>query len=437
MDKPPQEFSIIVLKQGFLNLWINQIIVQLCYNALNFTLLLWIFRLTHSTTAVSGLMVAVYLPGMVFGNFAGIFVDLFDRRRIISLIDLSMAVCFVGLWFMKDFYWAILLLTFLINALGIFYLSSEASAIPLIVEKSKLLMANSLFSVTLFLTFMVGFGLSGPLIANWGVSSIFAIGATLLLIGAGAASLMPRIVGELDENARELKDALQKASLPRIYHLVVAEIKRNFQRVHANKKVLAAILIISGEQSIVGILGVLIPSFFETVLKINATDSSVVLILPLGLGMIAGGVLISRIGYKLHKFQMIGSGIGIAGLLLALLGLGPLINPITHRLARIRPFFARPSHSTMIILGAFLLGMALVAVIVPAQTLIQEETHESARGKIFSFLTTVAAALSLLPVLVIGSLADILGSASIFVLLGVILQPICWYTLSHLAALRE
>ena len=74
-------FLETIRNKGFLNLWVNQILVQLSYNALNFALIIWVFHLTDSNIAVSALLFAVYLPGIIFGLFAGILTDLTDRKK--------------------------------------------------------------------------------------------------------------------------------------------------------------------------------------------------------------------------------------------------------------------------------------------------------------------------------------------------------------------
>jgi len=82
----------IIKNRGFVNLWVNQILVQLSYNCLNFGLLVWVYQLTQSSFAVSLMLFTVYLPSVIFGLFAGVFVDIIDRKKIIMIINLLLAV---------------------------------------------------------------------------------------------------------------------------------------------------------------------------------------------------------------------------------------------------------------------------------------------------------------------------------------------------------
>ncbi len=214
MDEKPASLKEILGHRGFVNLWINQILVQLSYNSLNFALLIWVFRLTESNTAVAALMFAVYLPAVIFGLFAGLLVDITDRRKIIRVIDILMAVCFFSLIFLKGSFAAVLGVTFLVNVLGQFYIPAESSAIPLLVKKNQLLSANSLFSITLFASFLVGFGFSGPLIQHLGIDMIFILGGLMLLGAFSLTFYFPRIVNVADAQSQKLKAALKKHDIP-------------------------------------------------------------------------------------------------------------------------------------------------------------------------------------------------------------------------------
>src|SRR5690348_8908330 len=111
-------FGQVIRNKGFVNLWLNQILVQLSYNSLNFALIIWVFKLTDSSTAVSALLFAVYLPAVLLGLFAGVFVDIFDKKKIIITVDFFLALAFISLIFFKNYFPALLIITFIINALA-------------------------------------------------------------------------------------------------------------------------------------------------------------------------------------------------------------------------------------------------------------------------------------------------------------------------------
>lgn len=443
-----ESFMEVIRNKGFLNLWVNQILVQLAYNSLNFALIIWVFRLTNSSTAVSALLLAVYLPAVIFGLFAGVLIDVIDRRKIIIAINFCLLVLFVSLIFFKTSYPAVLLIAFLINTLSQFYTPAESSAIPLVVKNTQLLSANSLFSTTLYVSFLLGFGLAGPLINFFGINFIFTLGSAMLFSAFLLAFKFPSITNKSDKLGRKLTRALKQRNLTSIRQVAFTEINQTIRLVRGKLPVLFAISILSGAQAVIGVLAVLIPSFLERTIQIKATDASYILIMPLGLGMVVGGFLIGKIGYKLAKRRMVGLSILLTGGLFFAAGVAPLISPVIRyfTIPRPLPFFYQPPLSAILAIGSFLLGIAMVAIIVPSQTVLQENTPEQVRGKVFAVLGVAMAALSLLPVLFTGILADVFGAMPIFIGMGgltlifglLALKPSFFFNERHLTArLRE
>lgn len=412
--------SSVIKNRGFLNLWTNQVLVQLAYNSLNFALIIWVFRLTDSNTAVAALLFAVYLPAVLFGLFSGVLVDITDKKKIIMVINVLMALLFIALIFTKGSYVAVLVITFLVNTLAQFYIPAESSAIPIIVKKNQLMNANSLFSVTLFSSFLVGFALAGPLINHLGINTVFGFGAISLSIAAILSFYFPSIINKSSKQSKDLLKALKKRDFPNIRGVAILEIRQTMKLIRTKLAVFSSILILAGVQAVIGILAVIVPSFLERVLQINATDASYIVVIPLGLGMVLGGLIISKVGYKLPKRILVGSAITIAGLLLFSVGVAPLISPVVKYFPRQHPlpFFYQPPLAAILVVGSFLVGMMMVSIMVPSQTVVQENTPEQDRGKVFAVLGTVMAAFSLLPVLFAGVMSDLFGTMPIFIALG-------------------
>ena len=174
---------------------------------------------------------------------------------------------------------------------------------------------------------------------------------------------------------------------------------------------------------VIGILAVLTPGFLEKTIQIKATDASYVLVIPLGLGIVIGGLILGKVGEHFVKRKLVSKAILFAGALFFLLGIAPIISPAIKHFPHPKPlsFFYQPSLSTILAVGSFLLGMAMVSILVPAQTVLQENTSDGNRGKVFSVLGVAMSGLSIIPVLLSGVLADIFGTNPIFIALGVLI----------------
>ncbi|MDP3973307.1 MAG: MFS transporter [Candidatus Daviesbacteria bacterium] len=436
-------FTSVIRNRGFLNLWINQILVQLSYNALNFTLILWVFKLTGSNIAVATLLFFIYLPAVILGLFSGVLVDLINKKKIIMLIDMMLCLLFLSLILLKEFYPAILVVAFLINALGQFYAPTEASAVPMIVKRKQLITANSIISTTLYTTFLVGFGLSGFLINHFGINFIFLLGGFILFTAFGLSFLFPTIYARPTRAGKKLIFAILNKNYLQIKEVGLWEILQTIRMIRGKLPLVTSILILGGVQMVVGVLAVLIPSFLERVLHIRATDASYIMVIPVGVGIVLGGFILGKFGHSIIRRVVVSKAIVFSGLLFMLVGIAPIVSPAIKYLPHSRPlsFITQPPLSAVLIVGSFLMGVAMVSILVPSQTVLQENTSNQDRGKVFATLGVAMAGLSLIPVLLTGILADVFGTNPIFLGLGIIiflvglfgLKPSLFFKKAHLS----
>ena len=434
-------FSSVIKNSGFRYLWFNQILVQLAYNALNFTLIIWVYKLVDNNLAVSALMLTIYLPAVIFGIFAGVFVDIFDRKKIILLIDLLIALAFIMFIFIKGSFVLVLILAFIVNTLAQFFMPSESSSIPMLVSKKQLYLANSLFSLTLYGAFMLGFTLGGPVLNHFGINTLFILGALSLAVAFFMARKLPSI--KINSNAKKLTKATSLGTFEALLNLTVKESKETFEFVRGKLTIAVAILLMSGVQGVIAVLAVIISAYMEKVLLIHATDSSYIVMLPLGLGMISG-VLVG--GKWLHKFSrrsVVVPAILGAGILLFLAGVMPIIAHIFQAadlptyLTKPRYFFKAPSLSTLFAIIAYLTGICTVSVIIPCQTVLQENTTLQNRGKIFAVLAVVMTSFSAVMAVLAGVLSDIFGVIPLLIFLGILIMVIGYLVMHPQIFLRE
>ena len=83
------DLNRFLLNRNFTFLAIGQAISNLGDFVYSTTLLVWVFVLTHSAAAVSGVLIAQYVPMFLLGPVAGVFVDRWNRRTTMVVADLS------------------------------------------------------------------------------------------------------------------------------------------------------------------------------------------------------------------------------------------------------------------------------------------------------------------------------------------------------------
>src|SRR3989344_6778515 len=411
-------FSAVVGNSGFRYLWINQVLMQLAINTINFALIIWVYKLTDSNLAVSALLLSVYMPAFFFGLFAGVLVDRIDKRKLIILLDVLLALAFIIFPLIRGSYPLILLDVFLINTIMQFFIPAEGSSIPMIIKKSHLFIANSLFTFTLYGAFMIGFTIAGPILNDFSISPIFYLGTALLLFAAVLSRRFP-----------PLQVKFKKSSL-QLLEVVNLEMRETFQFIHGKLAVAVAICLLALLQGIIGIMAVLTPSYMERVLKVHATDASIYLMLPLGLGMITGALIIGKFFQNIPRRIIVVPAIIISGILILGVGIAPdiatLLNEteIPSRIRHLRYFFNAPSLASSFVVGAFMLGLSTVAVVIPAQTILQEQTNDQNRGKILAVLAVLMNAVAAIPVVLAGAMADLVGVQPIFLFVGIFIAAI-------------
>lgn len=420
-------FASVIANRGFRFLWINQILIQLAFNTLNFALLIWIYKLTDSVFAASGLMIAIYLPALLFGMLAGVYVDIANRKKIILTIDILFALAFLVFIFIKGSYPLLLLNAFFVNSLAQFFMPTESSSIPLLVKKKQLMLANSLFSMTLYGSFMIGFTLAGPLLSIFGINSVFYLGFGFMLLAWILAQNLPTINVprvKINQSLHLLK------SLHEIIKLTVSESRQTLKIIRGKLNVAVSIGLLAGGQGVIGVLAVSISAYMERVLHIHATDASFVLMVPLGLGMVSGALIIGKFAHNIPKRTLVVPALVITGILFILMALIPTIAHVMQiaelpeYLRRPRFFFRAPSLSLIFALGAFIVGFCAVSIVIPAQTILQENTNVKVRGKVFGVLSVLMNVFAAGPVILAGVFSDLFGVTPIFLVMGILISVV-------------
>jgi len=406
---PAQNDSLAVLRnRRFLSLWIAQVVTQVGGNMVLYGLTVQVFTLTKSATSVSLLILSFLIPAVIFGALAGVFVDRLDRRLILVTTNLARAALFLVLVFVMNDIGLILLLTALISTLSTFFGPAEIAMIPIVVPRKQLLAANSLHIITLQASFFVGFALLGPLVVTVaGQTALLVLVAGSYLVGALLCLLLPKhdprahTVTRASEALGGAARAVGEASSA--LRATFDQLREGIQFIFQNRAVFWPLTYLAVTASLVGVLGVLGPGFATQVLGLSERDF-VVVVLPLGVGLIMGIFVLNLYGRNLSRRRGIEGG--LIGLGLALLALA-LAQPLINRLS----FGPQISLLSVVTVISFLAGIAYAFVAVPAQTQLQEELPENIRGRVFGVLNMLVSIASFLPIIIVGPIADFVGTS--------------------------
>lgn len=180
----PSAFAVF-RHRSFRRLWLAQF-VSTSGDAL--TLLaasIFVFRLTGSALSVGLMMVSTAAPSLFIGLLAGVFVDRYDRRKIMMIADFTRAVLVFLLPFLVPFHIAWLyIIVALIAMLGTFFNPAHESVLPEIATDEELAAANSFIAISSFGSTAVGFALSGIITSLASIDVAFYLDSLTFLISA-------------------------------------------------------------------------------------------------------------------------------------------------------------------------------------------------------------------------------------------------------------
>ncbi|NJN76504.1 MAG: MFS transporter [Synechococcaceae cyanobacterium RL_1_2] len=411
LDITPEENSrlLTVLKNPkFLLLWSGQIFSQLAdkiYLVLMVAILSRDFSIDGDgiSSWVSAIMIAFTLPAVFFGSVAGVYVDRWSKQSVLvgsNLIRGLLVLMIPALIHLsqgqKIFsqvplgFGLLLIITFLVSTLTQFFSPAEQAIIPLIVERSRLLAANSLYTSTMMVAINCRFCPRQPLL-SWSEQQLnngqeILVGSSYLIAGLILLTLITR---------EKQADLAQDEKHP------LEDIKDGIAYLNTNLPVRNAIIQLILLFSIFAALAVLAVPLAAAIPTIEP-DQFGLLLSGAGLGMGIGAFALGNWGhnFRYSKLSFYG-GIGVS-IALAMLGL----------------VGEQSLYLTLSIIS--FLGLTAALVVIPMQTTIQVRTPEQMRGKVFGLQNNAVNIALSLPLAIAGIAAANFGLTAVLLTLAAI-----------------
>ncbi len=393
-------YVAVLRNRTFLWMWTSQAFSQTAQNVINLALLVAVNGISQSATAVSGIIVAFALPGVIFSTVAGVVVDRADKRTVMIVVHLLRAVATAGFVFVSEFPVALALvaiyaIAFAFAGVTQFFGPAEGAAIPFVVRRHDLVQANALFTLTVTVSQLIGFATLGPLLVGLlGLNRLYIAVAALFVFCAGLVWLLPKMPAapRPRDDGRGAMEALW------------FDIREAWVYIYRDRLLLKAMGFLTFSSAAFLAVGTLAPKFATGVLHLSQSGLGYILA-PAGVGMVIGVVIVGQIATPRNREAMIHGGALSQGVMLLLFGLVPVVG---YRL--IGP---QSGPVPLIVIGvmlcALLLGVGQAFIVVPSQTLLQERSGEAVRARILSTFFMLSNAAALVPTLTAGLIGDTIG----------------------------
>ncbi|MGA2967733.1 MAG: MFS transporter [Candidatus Levyibacteriota bacterium] len=383
---------------------------QFSMNLFNFALLIVAFSVANSNSAVSGVVLAFTIPSILFGIFAGVLVDRWNKKTVLFATNIIRALLIIPLAFLHTNLAVIYAVTFGVSVVTQFFVPAETPIIPLLVEKPLLLSANALFGMGIYISIFLAYAMSGPVISIFGQSNLFIFLATLFLIAGFFAFLIKGSKSKIEPKKATVVVGFKE------------EISAVLKLISKTKTLSHALFSLTLAQILILVLAVIGPGYAEHVLRIRVESFPTVFMLPAVVGIALGALIIGSFLHKKSKSALTKFGMLLMGISILLLPYGSRVESrmIIHFINFYLPHFLQITLLHITVLLAFLLGFATSFVFVPSNALLQEETSDEWRGKVYGVLGSLVGVMSIVPVVVVGGLADLIGVRMVITGTGIV-----------------
>ena len=392
---------------------ISEFFSQFSMNLFNFALLIVVFSIAKSNTAVSGVVISFTIPSLIFGILAGVLVDRWNKKSVLFSTNIIRALLVFPLVFFHQNIFLIYSITFGVSIITQFFIPAETPIIPLLVRKDLLLSANALFGMGIYISIFLAYALSGPLLLIFGQKNIFVFLAILFLLAGFFASLI-----KINKSKIGLKSIREDMKIPGFKE----EIALVFGLISKSKKLYHALFSLTVAQILILIFAVIGPGYAVHVLKIRVESFPLLFVTPAIIGTALGALIIGSFLHKKSKSTLTKFGLFLMGLSILLLPYGSRVESraIVHLINFYLPHILTINVLHIMVVLAFILGFATAFVFVPANTVLQEETTDESRGKIYGVLNSLIGIMSVIPVVLVGGLADIIGVKAVITGVGLV-----------------
>lgn len=402
----------LLADRRFFALWLSHGIAQTASNAMLFSLLVVILRITGSSVHTSLLVLSFTLPSIPMGMVVGAVIDRVRKDSLLIVTNLVRAgACILFLFFHSN-EWVIYAISFGFSTAGLFFNPAVVSLIPSLVSRERLVSANSLYNFTLTGSQLIGIVFLAPtLLKLVHVDGMFIAAAVLFVIAAGSAARLRGFRGE--EEPRAQKSAF--GGIP-------MELRESWRVLLADRYASLAMAQLMVSSTLVLLFAILIPRFMQDVLDVPP-DNAAFVFAPTGIGALVGLRFLPWFTRRGKNRTVI---IGLAGIavFLALLAVVKPLADVTDQ-APGTDYLVRLLRVSLLqaLAMAFAgpMGFFYSLLNAPAQTVLHERAPPDMRGRIFATQVISANFISLLPLILFGIVTDLLDVTTVLLMVALTL----------------
>ena len=354
------------------------------------------FKLHATPQQVTGVSIAYMLPIAVLGVIAGVFVDRWPLKPTMVSSD-SLRAALVLLLLFAHQTWHFYAILAAISVVSSFFGPAQGVAIRSAVPLHGLRSANALMQQVMFGMRIIGPAIAAWLVATFGARVCYLADATSFVGSALLIASVPFVAQS--KPAPAVSTPSEQSALTRIW----TDMKQGINFIFHHAGLLFVILAMASAMFVVGCFGPLIAVYVRDSLHASANVFGIASAL-IGAGMLIGINALNALAKNVKNTVLVYAG--LSGIALGLL----FLTLLTH------------VWSTM--LGDFIIGVAIAGIIIPAQTMMQQETPPALMGRVGSTMMSLIFGAQILGLILSGILANQIGVRYVFAVCAALLATL-------------
>lgn len=386
---------------AFRRLWFGQIVSLFGDFLAIFALLTVATYRFHGTPAqVTMISISFMIPFAFVGPVAGVFVDRWSLKRTMITSDLIRSGLALLLIFAPGLS-AIYVILFLLSTVSAFFIPAQSVTLRTIVPPNGLLAANGLMQQVMQILRIISPALAATMVATLGERTIYAIDSASFAFSA--AMIASIAINRVQAAATPQKNSTVSS--------ILSDMGTGLKFIFTHASISFVMISITAGMFAISSFGPLIAVYVRDYLHASETVFGIINTL-IGVGMIFGTLFINRFANTRSKSRLVVEGLLGIGLSVALM--------------------AAFRNVGMAALTNFGIGFGAAFIMIPSQTLIQQETPMELVGRVSSSVWSLISVAQLIGLVLSGSLAEVLGITRLFYLSAALLVIIAAYGHLHL-----
>ncbi len=399
----------LLTNRNFLLYTVGQLISQFGDRLVQIILVGLVYKISPgSTLQLAKVFAFTVVPAFIVSPIAGVWVDRWNNKKTMIVCDIirgCLVLSFpmlIGTGQLIPVYIAI----FFIFTAACFFLPAKFAIMPDLVPEEKLLMANSLSTITTVIGGVAGLTLGGIILEIIDIENTILLTVGVYFTSATCISLMVyRSKKGIKESANDITRKIKEAFRTSF----VYELREGIRYLFSGDNVRFVIYVLFFLMSMVGAIYVVSVVFIQEVMGTMTRDIGLFGLCAC-IGLLIGSYIYGKRGHRFPKNKAIYVSITLSGLFIAVFSIG----------LKATGSFALGCWSI------FLLGLSTSPILISASTIVHENVDEKMRGRTFSSLGIIMNLGLLIFMFLASGLAEIIGkiwilviSAAVFALFGI------------------